>query len=136
VLNSIKNNNLSKYLNNIGYVSHNESIKYQKNSQLLLLVEINSEETKAIIPGKLFEYMVAERPIVALGPKDSDVEQILKETNTGDYFGYNDYDGLKAKIIQHFEAFKKGELLTHPIGLQKYSRKSLTQVLATLIKSI
>ncbi|PIV94907.1 MAG: glycosyl transferase family 1, partial [Flavobacteriaceae bacterium CG17_big_fil_post_rev_8_21_14_2_50_33_15] len=72
VLQSIKKYHLSNYVNNIGYVSHKQVISYQKKSQVLLLVEVDSEATKCIIPGKLFEYMVSNRPILALGPKASD----------------------------------------------------------------
>jgi len=133
VIQILKQYNLSDYINNVGYVSHNESIKFKNKSQILLLIEIDSEETKAIIPGKLFEYMVSNRPIIALGPKDSDVEIILKETNTGNYFYYHDGIMLKEKILEHFIGFQKGELSTYPIGLKKYSRKELTKKLATLI---
>lgn len=133
VLQSIEKQGLTGFLTNYGYVSHNEAIVFQKKSQVLLLVEIDSEDTKAIIPGKLFEYMVSERPIIALGPKDSDVENILKETNTGRYFNYNDYEDLKTILIQHFEAFKKGELQSNAIGIQKYSRRKLTETLSKLI---
>lgn len=133
VLHSIKKYNLSNYVNNIGYVSHKESIKYQKKSQLLLLIEIDSENTKCIIPGKLFEYMVSNRPIVAIGPKGSDVEKIIKETNTGNYFYYNDYESLKTTILIHYKTFKNGTLQSHAIGLQKYSRKSLTASLSKLL---
>ena len=133
VLESIENHELTKHLNNLGYVPHSQSIEFQKKSQVLLLVEIDSEDTKAIIPGKLFEYMVSERPIIAIGPKDSDVETILKETNTGQYFGYSDYEDLKEIIIKYFEAFKNGNLHSQAIGLQKYSRKNLTKSLAELI---
>ena len=82
VLESIKKFNLTNYLSSLGYVSHKEALKFQKKSQVLLLIEINSEETKSIIPGKLFEYMISNRPIIALGPKGSDVEKIIQETNT------------------------------------------------------
>ncbi len=133
VLNSIDNNNLSNYINNVGYISHNESIKCQKKSQILLLIEIDSEETKCIIPGKLFEYMVSNRPIIALGPKGSDIEKIIKETNTGNYFYYNDYELLKSTILNHYKAFQNKTLQSHAIGLQKYSRKSLTESLSKLI---
>ncbi|WP_298238321.1 glycosyltransferase [uncultured Algibacter sp.] len=133
VINTIRYFVLSNYLNNIGYVSHKEAIKYQKKSQVLLLVEINSEETRCIIPGKLFEYMISNRPIIAVGPKDSDVEKIIKETNTGDYFLYDDFEVLKNTILKHYKAFKMGELQSHAIGLQKYSRKELTKLLAELI---
>jgi len=133
VLNSIKKYNLSNYTNHVGYVSHLESIKYQKKSQLLLLIEIDSEDTKCIIPGKLFEYMVSNRPILSIGPKGSDVENIIKETNTGNYFNYDDYDSLKTIILEHYNAYKNKTLQTHSIGLQKYHRKALTESLSKLI---
>lgn len=133
VMDSIAKYNLLDYVNKVGYVSHNESIKFQKQAQVLVLIEINSEETKAIIPGKLFEYMVAERPIIAIGPIETDVEKIIKETNTGKYFNYAEFEALKQQIKVHFKAFQKAELNSKPVGLQKYSRKSLTNQLANLI---
>lgn len=133
ILESIKNNNLSNYINEVDYVSHKEAIAYQKKSQLLLLIEIDSEDTKCIIPGKLFEYIVSNRPVVAIGPKDSDVEKIIKETNTGHYFNYADYESLKRIILEHYKAFHNKTLQSHPIGLQKYHRKALTKSLANLL---
>nr|WP_303318042.1 glycosyltransferase family 4 protein [Flavivirga sp. MEBiC07777] len=134
VLKTIKKYNLSDCTFELGYVSHKEAIVFQKKSQVLLLVEIDSEDTKCIIPGKLFEYMVSNRPILAIGPKASDVEKIIKETNTGAYFNYDDYELLKTTILEYYKAFKGKKLQSNPIGLQKYSRKQLTQQLATLIK--
>lgn len=133
VLESLKKYNLSDCINSLGYVSHNQSIKFQKKSQLLLLVEINSEDTKCIIPGKLFEYMVAHRPIIAIGPIGWDVKTIISETNTGKCFNYNDYDTLKTTILQHYNAYKNNVLQVNPIGLQKYHRKALTKQLAKLL---
>lgn len=133
VLKSIKKYNLSDYINNVGYVSHNESIVFQKKSQVLLLIEIDSEDTRCIIPGKLFEYMVSNRPIVAIGPKNSDVEKIIKETNTGHYFDYADYDSLKRIILEHYKAFLNNTLQSQPVGLQKYHRRALTESLVKLL---
>jgi hypothetical protein len=133
VLRSLEEHNLSQYASLKGYVSHVEAIKYQKKSQLLLLVEIDSEDTKCIIPGKLFEYMVSSRPILAIGPKDSDVTEILRSTNTGNYFLYSDHEAIKEAIIDMFQAFRAGELKSNAIGLQQYSRKALTSKLAELI---
>ena len=135
VLQSIEINYLTNSLNNAGYVAHSEAVMYQKKSQLLLLIEIDSEDTKAIIPGKLFEYMITNRPIIAIGPIGADVASIIKETNTGQFFNYQDYDALKLTIKQHFEAFKNDDLKTNPIGLQKYSRQQLTKNLAQFINS-
>ncbi len=133
VLVSIVNYKLTDYLNNLGYLSHNEAISHQRKSQVLLLIEINSEDTKSIIPGKLFEYMVSERPIIAIGPKDSDFEEIIKSTNTGVFFTYNEKEKLKALILEYYTQYKKDKLKVFPLGLQQYSRKSLTEKLAQLI---
>ena len=133
VLNSIYKHQLKEYVNLIGYVSHQDAVSYQKQSQVLLLIEIDSKDTKCIIPGKLFEYMVSERPIIAIGPKGADVETIIKQTNTGNYFTYNDYESLKNLFLNHLKAFKDGNLHTQPIGLQKYHRKQLTKQLSELI---
>jgi hypothetical protein len=133
ILESISNYQLEAFCNNLGYVSHSEAIAHQRKSQVLLLIEIDSEDTKSIIPGKLFEYMVSERPIVAIGPKDSDFAEIITSTNTGVFFTYSEKEHLKKTILSYFELFLENKLLVHPIGLQHYSRKSLTEKLANLI---
>lgn len=133
VLNSINDYGLSKYLNNVGYVPHKEAVMFQKKSQVLLLIEIDSEITKAIIPGKIFEYMITGRPIVAIGPKGADVASIIEESNTGQFFNYEEYDCLKTLIQQHFKSYLKGNLKTDPVNLERYSRKQLTKDLAELI---
>ena len=135
VLDTISQFNLDLYLNNLGYVSHSEAVLYQRNSQVLLLIEINSEETKSIIPGKLFEYMVSNRPIIAIGPKDSDFAEIITETNTGVFFEYSEKEKLKGAIITYYNQFLEGKLQSYGVGLQKYSRQHLTKELAQLIHS-
>ena len=133
VLDAIREFNLNDYLNLLGYVSHHEAIAHQKKSQVLLLIEINSEDTKSIIPGKLFEYMVSNRPIIAIGPNGSDFADIIKETNTGVFFDYSEKAKLKSVILDFYNQFLEGKLQSHGVGLQQYSRKSLTKQLAQLI---
>mgnify|MGYP006141650893 CR=1 FL=1 len=133
VLQAIKEFKLEKYVNHLGYLPHDEAIIEQKSSQVLLLIEIDSEETKCIIPGKLFEYMVSERPIIAIGPENADFAQIIKETNTGTFFKYDELEALKAQILTCFEQYQQNNLKVYPVGLQQYSRKSLTEKLAKLL---
>jgi len=133
VIQSIENHHLKDYCNLLGYVSHEEAIIEQRASQVLLLLEIDSPETKCIIPGKLFEYMIAERPILAMGPKNVDFETIIKETNTGTFFTYQDKEALKSQVLVLFDQYKAGNLKVFPVGLQQYSRKKLTEQLAELI---
>ena len=134
VLLTLQQNELTNHVKMLGYVSHEDAIKAQMSSRVLLLVEIDSEDTKVIIPGKLFEYMVSETPILAVGPKDSDVETIIKSTNTGKYFYYGEKQAIKSQILSYFEAYKTNSLSINAIGLQQYSRKALTKSLADLLK--
>ncbi|WP_324718906.1 glycosyltransferase [Salinimicrobium sp. HB62] len=136
VLESIQKWDLKEFLQIKNYVSHSEALQLQRSSQLLLLIEIDSEETKGIIPGKLFEYMVSERPVLAVGPAGADIEKILRETNTGAFYLYSQKGEIKNFLLEKYELFKKGELKSSPVGLQKYSRKNLTRELAKQIKEL
>ncbi|WP_413998866.1 glycosyltransferase family 4 protein [Flavobacterium sp. W1B] len=135
VLETIAKFGLDPYLNSLGYVSHAEAVAHQRKSQVLLLIEINSEDTKSIIPGKLFEYMVSNRPIVAIGPKGSDFAEIITNTNTGVFFDYSEKMKLKSVILDYYNQFLEGRLQSNGVGLQKYSRRNLTQELVQLINS-
>lgn len=133
VLHTLADFQLDQYIDNLGYRSHDDAIIEQMASRILLQIEIDSEDTKAIIPGKLFEYMASETPIIAVGPNGSDVERILRATNTGHYFGYHDKDKIKSQFLLYFQAYKSNTLSVQAIGLQQYSRKSLAKSLSELL---
>ena len=135
VLDCISEFGLERYLNLIGYVSHNEAIMYQQKSQILVLIEIDSEETKCIIPGKLFEYMASERPIIAIGSKESDIEEIITSTKTGIFHNHQDKEKLKQTILDYFNLFLENKLQVTPTGLNDYSRKKLTEKLVSLLNT-
>jgi glycosyltransferase involved in cell wall biosynthesis len=133
VLDTISEFKLNDYVLNLGYVSHQEAVEHQRKSQVLLLIEINSNDTKSIIPGKLFEYMVSERPIIALGPEGSDFAEIITSTNTGVFFLYDELEPLKELLLKYYNLYKEQNLKVHAVGLQQYSRKSLTEQLTKII---
>ncbi len=135
ILDTITRYNLQDYVLNLGYVSHQEALEHQRKSQVLLLIEIDSPETKSIIPGKVFEYLVSERPIIAIGPEGSDFAEIITSTNTGVFFTYDEKDKLKKTISSYFELYLDNKLKVYPVGLQQYSRKALTEQLSQLLTS-
>lgn len=136
VITSIKSVGLGEKLQLLGYVSHKQAIALQQKSRLLLLIEINSEETRGIIPGKLFEYLMAKRPILAIGPQKWDVQQILEETGSGEYFQYSEKNNLKSIILSHYKKYKEGDDNFVKGEIQQFHRKNLTQKLASLIKNV
>lgn len=136
VLESLAVFGLTENYKTLGYVSHQEAIQIQHDAQVLLLVEMDSPETKSIIPGKLFEYVAANRPILAIGPEGSDVEGIIKETNTGVYFKYTDKEKLKQQVQLYYEAYLKANLNVNSKNIEKYSRSALTKSLSTILLNI
>ena len=133
VLQSIYDSGLREFTELIGYVSHEKAIKLQQESQVLLLVEIDSHETKGILPGKLYEYMVARRPIIAIGPPHWDAAEIIEDTHSGASFEYGSKNEIKDVILKWFEAYQNGSLTTESKGIEQYSRRELSGELAKLI---
>lgn len=119
-----------------GYVTHSEAKLLQRSSQILLLLEIDSLETRAIIPGKLFEYLQAKRPIMAIGPEGSDISEILKETQSGVFIKATESSVMKEKIVEYYNKFKSNKLAVSDADISNYSRENLTGKLASVIKKV
>jgi hypothetical protein len=77
--------------------------------------------------------MVSERPIIALGPEGSDFAEIIISTNTGVFFLYDELEPLKELLLKYYNLYKEQNLKVHAVGLQQYSRKSLTEQLTKII---
>jgi len=133
IISAIESYGLSNHLDMVGYVSHEKALLLQQKASILLLIEINSTITKAIIPGKVFEYLSAQRPIIAIGPENADVYQIITETNAGNYITYKDQELLKAVIINHYQDFKENKLKIESNNLSQYHRRDLTEKLVQLL---
>lgn len=130
VLETLDDFNLTPFVHLKGYLSHEEAVAHQQKSQVLLLVEINSAETKGIVAGKLFEYMAANRPILGFGPKDWEAGKIIAETHTGRVFDYGEIKALKKLLQEWFRQYQQNSLTVIPQGLERYSRRALTSKLA------
>ncbi len=130
VLDNMFGHGLQPYIKQIDYLSHSDALKFQQQAQVLLLVEINSHETEGIIPGKLFEYMAAQRPILGVGPKNWEVSRIIQETQSGQVFNYEDRLALKTLILEWFERYQSANLVVNSTNVEQYSRRELTRKLA------
>ena len=120
----------------VGYVSHKEAIEYQKKSQVLLLLIPNVIKSEGILTGKLFEYLTAKRPILAIGPKKGDLSEILKNTNAGVVIGFNDEEMLISEIKKLYQQYKTRSLKVDSKNIEQYHRKELTKNLSEIIKSL
>jgi glycosyltransferase involved in cell wall biosynthesis len=132
VVDSIKECGLAEHLDVIGYVDHRTATRLMYDSQLLLLIEIDSPNTTAIIPGKLFEYLASRRPIIAVGPEGSDIRSILESTKAGKYYTYQ-VNELKQDVLKHYKLYKSGKLLGNSNNIEQFSREALTDQLIEIL---
>ena len=125
--------------NNLLYspqVPRNQALEYTFNSQVLLLILNMAENNKGRMPGKLFEYLRSSRPIICLGPENSDVSQILKETNSGSTYDYEESSRQKALILEYYKKYKKGNLSIVQENISQYSMLYLFKKISTYLDQI
>lgn len=118
------------------YLEHKKALGYLARSSALLIVIPSKIKAEEMIPGKLFEYIASGRPIIAIGPKDGDVAEILRITNAGRTFEKEDHKELGAYISELDEKFKNGEFEVNSFSTEKYSRKNLSKEIASVLDSI
>jgi glycosyltransferase involved in cell wall biosynthesis len=124
---------LTSYLNKINYLPHSEVILEQQNNKVLLLLVNNTKNAKGILTGKFFEYMIANVPILAIGPKDGDLAKIIGETGVGLISDFNNELALEQNILS---LFKNQITQRNENAIANYSRKNLTKQLASLLDSL
>ncbi|TXK44879.1 glycosyltransferase family 4 protein [Pontibacter qinzhouensis] len=121
----------------IPHVPHTRAIQYLMESTVLLLAIADVPHVFANVPGKLFEYLASNKPIVCLGPVHSDTDRIIDECGAGRLFHYTAYDLILDHLTQMCRAWLKNPNLDLPlINHTSYSRRVLTQQLATIIREL
>ncbi len=130
----IKELGLTGITNYQSHVSHLDAIKFMMRSYILL-ISLGKKEDKIAIPGKLFEYLAAQRAILGIGPPDGDASDIIKECNAGRIFDYTDQTGIlnfmNSKLIMWKENLS--QVAKNNANFQKYTRRNLTMELTAII---
>lgn len=130
---SIEKHGLTKYLRKIDYLPHAEVIKEQQRSKVLLLLVNNTKNAKGILTGKFFEYMAASVPIIAIGPENGDLAEILNQTGCGLMSGFEDHQKLKSNILQLYTG---NVPVAKTDEIKKYSRRELTRQMSELLTKL
>lgn len=74
---------IKKNVNFHGAVPYKKSIQKQREADILLLLKWMDKQAKGIYTGKVFEYLGAGKPILAVGPSGGVLDELLKETGAG-----------------------------------------------------
>ncbi len=121
----------------LGYLSHRETIQAMNKAEVLLLLLREGEGGQNIAPGKIYEYIYSNRPILALAPKDGVAAEIVYKTRTGIVCDTTDVQEIKVGIQQLYTDWKKKEfnLLPNYDIINNYDRRVLTEQLSEIIRT-
>jgi hypothetical protein len=137
LFNDIRKYNLEKVIKVCGPISREESILEQRKAQVLLLLTWNHPAEKGVYTGKLFDYLAARRPILALGIPGSVIEELLKNTKAGTYVSC--VEELKNAILSYYQEYKLTGKVTYKGNLteiDKYSHREMARKFAEVLDSI
>jgi len=136
VLETIREVGLEQHLVKINYLSHSEAIEKQQSSQVLLLLINNSGNAKGILTGKFYEYLAAKRPILGVGPTDGDAAEVLQDTGGGVMVDFDDEIATKKCLSDYYLHYRTKTLSVQSGSVARYSRRSLTGQLASILNSL
>jgi len=124
----------------LDYLPHRRALELQRDSEAnLLLLPEAAGRGKVVPSGKIFEYLAAERPILAAVPTDGAAAKLVRETGAGIVVGPEDEKGIREALVGLHARWKAGHLgdgyLTDD-ERNRLSRKTRVEELAELLWSL
>ena len=136
ILKSIEEAGLGENLENMGYQPHAVAVEQQRQASLLILPLRKEPEYKAVLPGKLFEYLASWRPILGIGQTDGAMSMILNDTNTGVVLDWENKTAMQKHIDECWEHHLAGKLAVEGADISRFTRRNLTHRMALLFDSL
>ena len=133
---SVIGHGMAENLRNLGYLTHQVATREQMGASVLLLPQRKEPEYKAVLTGKIFEYMAAGHPILGIGMTDCAMADVMNETHSGKMLDWDDYGGMKDFIDECWEKFKSDDPEQDEADISAYSRRELTGRMARLMESL
>jgi glycosyltransferase involved in cell wall biosynthesis len=116
----------------VGFVPQAEALKYMADTDFLLLTMTN----EISVPGKLFEYFAVGKPILAITPAGSEVDQIVRKTASG-VTAAPQSQAIQAMLMQAFESWRDQKNIVDGLPgepVERYERPHLVQEYGDLIR--
>ena len=124
----------------LGEVSRRRSLELQRDSDvLLLLIPESGGRGKGVLTGKIYEYLAAERPILAAVPPDGAAAQLVRDTGAGVVAPSDDVEALREALLDLHRRWQDGRLDGTPLSPEwraRLSRGTRVEELADLLRSV
>ena len=119
-----------------GKIAHEEVLKKQLNSDVLLLISWDNEKEKMFIPGKIYEYFALKKPVLSIGYKEGSLKDLIEETKVG--YHVSSLDSTKEVLLDIYNEFiEKGTVeLRSDINIEDYSMENMAKKFADLLNEL
>ena len=131
IIEAIRLRGLGDNLVNLGYLPHEETVREQRNASMLILPLRQEPEYAKVLPGKIFEYLAARRPVLGIGQEEGAAAAVLRDAGAGVMCDWDRTGTVESFIDREWERHLAGEDEMTGGDIRKYTRKALT---AELIK--
>lgn len=119
-----------------GYQTKDEIDRILPQSHILLLLGNDQADSQLVIHGKLYTYMAARRPVLALVNKHGDMSKLIREYKLGAVFLYTEMDEITAWIASQFEDYKVGTVAPLDMPDQSFLREKQAEDLHLLLNQL
>ncbi|GAB4536618.1 MAG: hypothetical protein Kow0063_22360 [Anaerolineae bacterium] len=127
---------LKNWVSSREFVPHSQAVRLMQQSQVQLLIVGKGIRTGRIYPAKLFEYLGARRPILAVVPPGV-TETLVRELEAGIVADPDDVQSMADAILEFYSWFQQGKLQNWASkGVAAYERRHLTGQLASLLDTL
>lgn len=128
--------NLLDIVNVGGRIPHDEVLKKQFNSDILLLISWNNEKEKIFIPGKIYEYFALQRPVLSIGYKEGSLKDLIEKTDVG--YHVNDLESTKKALLEFYNEFIEKGFVQFKGGenIKNYSMVEMAHNFANLLDDV
>lgn len=129
--------NIQNVIHCEGVVPYKNSIRAQRESTILLLLNWCCLEEEGVYTGKIFEYLGAQRPILAIPKNNGVVDELLMKTNAGVVAGTK--EEVKKVLKKWYIYFKENGTLPYKGEkdvIMQYTRERKAKELADVLDNI
>jgi glycosyltransferase involved in cell wall biosynthesis len=124
----------------VDYLPRADSLRLQRDSEaLLLLVPDAGGRGKGVLSGKVYEYIAAGRPILAVVPTDGAAAELVRETGSGIVVAPDDVEGIREALVELHGRFANGGLPSVELATrdeERLSRRARVEEMAALVQEI
>ena len=136
ILTALREAGLERVVEDMGYQPHAVAVDEQRKASLLILPLRKEPEYKAVLPGKLFEYLASWRPVLGIGQPDGAMSIILNTTKTGLVLDWEDKMSIARFIDLCWERHLAGGLTVDDADISQFTRRNLTHRMAQLFDTL